>query len=173
MVGRFRYRHEFALPMRELLYGIYGNRQSGSLEIAIQPESEEQDMEERKKLRLIRIVIIIAITGILAVFVVRGFIAYRDDSYCMGVEQDAHFVLAMMECYMSEPKNRSCTDYDILIAHSTCGSIMSNKPKVSIKQTGFGENAWWAVSVTDITSRCPRGGCYTAYIGTDSPEVWK
>ncbi len=129
--------------------------------------------KERKKLLLIQIAIIIAAIVLLVILAINHYLTFRYMTYCKSVEQHADIIIAAVSCYMTEPGNKSCTEINSVLNDSTCGYITYSLQRESLTQTGSGENAWWSVSVTDMSSRCPRGNCYTAYIGTDSPGIWK
>ena len=131
-------------------------------------------LQNKKGFTLIELMIVIAIIGILAAIAIPNFIAYRDKSYCASVEQDAGNILAALACYFSEPENTQCTNLSSLINDSTCGFIVNNGPdNADLTQTGTGNQAWWEVQVSDLSSRCPREGYYTTYMGTDQQGDWR
>ena len=133
--------------------------------------------KDQKGFTLIELMIVIAIIGILAAIAIPNFIAYRDKSYCASVEQDAGNVLAALSCYFSEPDNLHANELTSLINDPTCGFSLNNavgsELNVELAQTGTGNQAWWQVDVTDASSRCPRVGIYTTYMGTNVQGGWQ
>ncbi len=131
-------------------------------------------LQNKKGFTLIELMIVIAIIGILAAIAIPNFIAYRDKSYCASVEQDCGNVLAALSCYFSEPENRFANRLTSLLQDSTCGFIVNNSSaNAQLTQTGSGNQAWWEINVTDLSSRCPRGSYYTSYMGTDKMGDWR
>ena len=122
--------------------------------------------KDAKGFTLIELMIVIAIIGILAAIAIPNFIAYRDKAFCSSVEQDAGNILAALSCYFSEPDNLTCLVLASLTGDPTCGFDLNND-SAFLMQTGTGNAAWWWVSVTDASSRCPRGSTYNTYMGSD------
>ncbi|MCX5883659.1 MAG: type II secretion system protein [Deltaproteobacteria bacterium] len=58
---------------------------------------------------LIEILVVIAIIGILATIAVPNFIAYRQQSICVEVEEDAYSLCLAVNSYFSSPTNTSLT----------------------------------------------------------------
>ncbi len=126
---------------------------------------------DKKGFTLIELMIVIAIIGILAAIAIPNFIAYRDKSYCASVEQDASNILAALSCYFSEPDNQTCSSLASLTGDATCGFQLNNEA-ATLVQAGTNNNANWTVSVTDESTRCPRGTFYQTYMGIDSVGSW-
>lgn len=138
-----------------------------------------EELGNDQKYRFLPIGILVAVLAILvvvlAVLAVREFKNFRNRPYCASVEQDAMNILTSLSCYLSEPKNRSCTHLDSLNNDPLCGFDVSSiypPPPAILIQYGRGNDAWWQVTVTDTSGRCPLGKSYTAYMGTDRPGAW-
>mgnify|MGYP003572504153 CR=1 FL=1 len=129
--------------------------------------------QDKKGFTLIELMIVIAIIGILAAIAIPNFIAYRDKSFCAATEADAANILSALACYFSEKDNRRCEHLTSLLNDAVCGfSVNNTMSNADLVQTGDGNAAWWTVTVTDATERCPRSTFFTVYMGTNDRGGW-
>ena len=108
------------------------------------------DKMNRKGFTLIELMIVIAIIGILAAIAIPNFIAYRNKSFCIGVETDAANIVLSISDYFSIPAHSNIATGDQAYAPAINSyTISATDPMIAI-----------TVTVTDSSGRCPTD--YTA-----------
>jgi prepilin-type N-terminal cleavage/methylation domain-containing protein len=124
---------------------------------------------------LIELMIVIAIIGILAAIAIPNFIAYRDKAYCSQAESDAQNTLASLSSYFAEPDHTAWPDVPTLVSvedlslNNPVGNVVLSTTVGSAGGAGGGTAE---VTVTDSSSRCPRGTQYVATMGAGT-GYWK
>ena len=105
---------------------------------------------DKKGFTLIELMIVIAIIGILAAIAIPNFIAYRNKSFCTGVESDANNIVA------------SITEYFVIPIHTAIvtGDQAFVPPANGYTISATDANVVITVTVTDASGRCPAD--YTA-----------
>ena len=111
---------------------------------------EKMKWNEKSGFTLIELMITSAIIGTLAAIAIPNFIAYRNKSFCVVVENDATNIVASIADYFSVPSRNNIAKGDQAFEPTTNSyTISASNPTVAI-----------TITVTDASGRCPAD--YTA-----------
>jgi prepilin-type N-terminal cleavage/methylation domain-containing protein len=100
---------------------------------------------------LIEILVVIAIIGILAAISAPNYIAYRQQSICAGVENDAHSLCLAVHSYFALPSHNTLPITPAQIGFNSFSGFGAQMNTGTI--SGTLDNI--IVQVTDNSGRCP------------------
>jgi prepilin-type N-terminal cleavage/methylation domain-containing protein len=100
---------------------------------------------------LIEILVVIAIIGILSAIAVLNFSAYRQQSICAGVEEDAHALCVAVHSYFASPSHQTLPITPAQIGFKSFSGFGAQVNTGTI--SGTLDNI--IVQVTDNSGRCP------------------
>ncbi len=111
---------------------------------------------------LIELMIVIAIIGILAAIAIPNFIAYRNKSFCSGVESDANNLATAIGDYFSIPTNNTISDGSRhFIPTNNAYTIIAPDPNTEI-----------TIQVDDASGRCPPDYTSASPFNVQSNKGW-
>jgi type II secretory pathway pseudopilin PulG len=114
--------------------------------------------------------IVIAIIGILAAIAIPNFISYRNKAFCSRAESDGTAIQAAISSYFSEPNNVTISQAS-LDASADRPALNPNNSYVLANSTPA--NSAYMITVTDGSTRCPRGSTYVTFFGTSATPGWQ
>jgi len=121
-----------------------------------------------KGFTLIELMIVIAIIGILAAIAIPNFIAYRNKSFCAGVEKDANSIMGAVADYFSISTHITTPTIGqlnggagITLTGANVGTVAGANPNVVI-----------TVTVTDGSNRCPTDYQAPINVGASPLGFW-